>query len=175
MCSQRQCLIYIHKAHVFGYKLFIQAYRCPALLTYCPGCKGKETPLCSAVAKDILFIIKLYVDGNAWWAVTSHVQLSEHPSKIITSTSLAHVREFKLVLTYICHYITNCIWTKKTLCDEVLGAKIWKQLKFCGIWITIEMLSLNSFMHNVRLYFILCLCSLLLCKVLSFTWNESGK
>lgn len=150
MCSQHQCVIYVRKAHVFGYKLFRQAYRCHALLTYCPECKEKETLLCSAVAKDILFIIKRYVDVNAWWAVTSHVQLSEHPSEIITSTLLAHVREFKLVLTYICCYITICIWTKKTLCDEVLEAKIWKRLKFFGIWIATEMLSLNSFMCDVR-------------------------
>lgn len=108
---------------------FTQIRRFAALMTGCLG-RGEKQVVLFLLLQNIYFKPNLNI--NVCWTVRAYC-----PNSSLGSFPPVHVRQFKLVLTYISCYITNCIGTKEKTANEVPKIKkiiIKKQNKISLIY-----------------------------------------
>ncbi len=94
--------------HLYPYGMYRcsdQIYRSTAWITYCPGCR--ESILCFV----LLILYSLNFLQMLMYVVFFPVAYCLNIS--MGSLPQVRVREFKLVLTYLCSYITSCFRQEK--------------------------------------------------------------
>lgn len=114
--------------------MFFTQVRFAALLTSCPG-RGEKQVVPVLLLQNLYFKPNLNI--NVCWTVRAYC-----PNSSLGSFPPVHVRQFKLVLTYISCYITNCIGTKEKSANEVPKSKK----------IIIKKLNKMPLMYAIRIY-----------------------